>query len=120
VEAYAARWQIEQVLRYGKSELGIKSVRVKQWEARSKLLAIVSLVYAFLIDVLGDSTGALLKRVLAWAHRTGRQAQSAWRPLYRLRMALSALWKNTPRTSSISYVSSGCVIWYMPVHLRHS
>jgi hypothetical protein len=93
VEAYAARWQIEQVLRYGKSELGIESVRVKQWEVRRKLLAIVSLVYAFLIDLLGDSTGSLLKRVLAWAHRTGRQAQSAWRPLYRLRLALAALWQ---------------------------
>jgi Transposase DDE domain len=93
VEAYAARWQIEQVLRYGKSELGIESVRVKQWEARRKLLAIVSLVYAFLIEVLGDSTGSLLRQVLAWAHRTGRQAQSAWRPLYRLRLALSALWQ---------------------------
>ncbi len=93
VEAYAARWQIEQVLRYGKSELGIESVRVKDWEARRKLLAIVSLVYAFLIEILGDSTGYILKRVLAWAHRTGRQAQSAWRPLYRLRLALSALWQ---------------------------
>ena len=93
VEAYAARWQIEQVLRYGKSELGIESVRVKQWEVRRKLLAIVSLAYAFLIDLVGDSTGYLLKRVLAWAHRTGRQARSAWRPLYRLRLALSALWQ---------------------------
>jgi hypothetical protein len=93
VEAYAARWQIEQVLRYGKSELGIESIRVKQWEVRRKLLAIVSLVYAFLIDLVGDSTGALLKRVLAWAHRTGRQSQSAWRPLYRLRLALAALWQ---------------------------
>jgi hypothetical protein len=93
VEAYAARWQIEQVLRYGKSELGIESVRVKKWEVRRKLLALVSLAYAFLINLLGDSTGSLLKRVLAWAHRTGRQAQSAWRPIYRLRIALSALWQ---------------------------
>jgi len=92
-EAYAARWQVEQVLRYGKSELGIESIRVKQWEARRKLLAIVSLAYAFLIDLLGDSTGATLKKVLAWAHRTGRQAGSAWRPLYRLRLALSTLWQ---------------------------
>jgi hypothetical protein len=97
VEAYACRWQIEQNLRYGKSELGLESMRVKSWEARDKLLAIVGLVYAFLISVLGDSTGWLLKQVLCWAHRTGRQAQSAWRPLYRLRWALSALWqKYTP------------------------
>lgn len=80
VEAYAARWQIEQVLRYGKSELGIESVRVKAWETRRKLLAIVSLVYAFLIALLADSTGHLLKQILAWAHRTGHQANTAWRP----------------------------------------
>ncbi len=93
VEAYAARWQIEQVLRYGKSELGIESIRVKSWEVRMKLLAIVSLVYAFLIDLLGDCKSLLLEQVLKWAHRTGRQAHSAWRPLYRLRLALSALWQ---------------------------
>ncbi len=93
VEAYAGRWQIEQMLRYGKSELGIESIRVKDWESRHKLLAIVGLTYAFLIDLLGDSTGSLLNQVLAWAHRTGRQANSAWRPLYRLRLALSALWQ---------------------------
>jgi hypothetical protein len=92
VEAYAARWQIEQMLRYGKSELGIESIRVKDWQSRNKLLAIVGLTYAFLIDLLGDSTGSVLNGVLAWAHRTGRQANSAWRPIYRLRLALSALW----------------------------
>jgi hypothetical protein len=93
VEAYAGRWQIEQMLRYGKSELGIESIRVKDWESRNKLLAIVGLTYAFLIDLLADSTGSLLQQVLAWAHRTGRQAKSAWRPVYRLRLALSALWQ---------------------------
>jgi hypothetical protein len=91
VEAYAKRWQIEQVLRCGKSELGIESIRVKQWEVRMKLLAIVSPVYAFLIDLLGYSTGSLLKRVLAWVHGTGRQAKAAWRPLYRIRLSLAAL-----------------------------
>lgn len=93
VEAYAGRWQIEQNLGYGKSELGLESMRVKSWEVRDKLLAIVSLVYAFLISVLGDSSGLLLNQVLSWTHRTGRQADSAWRPLYRLRLALSALWQ---------------------------
>lgn len=97
VEAYAGRWQVEQMLRYGKSELGIESIRVRSWEARKKLLALVSLAYAFLIDLLGDSTGLLLRQVLRWAHRTGRQAKDAWRHLYRLRIALAALWqKYTP------------------------
>jgi hypothetical protein len=51
------------------------------------------LAFAFFIDLLGDSTGATLKKVLAWAHRAGRQAGSAWRPLYRLWLALSAFWQ---------------------------
>jgi len=97
VQAYAARWQIEQMLRYGKSELGIESVRVRDWESRRKLLALASLAYAFLIYLLGDSTGILLNKIINWAHRTGRQAKAAWRHLYLLRIALSALWqKHTP------------------------
>jgi len=97
IEAYAARWQIEQMLRYGKSELGIESIRVRDWEARRKLLALVSLTYAFLTDLLGDSTDTLLNKIINWAHRTGRQAKESWRHLYRLRSALAVLWqKYTP------------------------
>lgn len=92
VQAYAARWTIEQMLRYGKSELGIESLRLRDAEARHKLLAIVSLTYAFLIDLLGESTSALLAHTLRCAHRTGRQAHAGWRPLYRLRAALAVLW----------------------------
>jgi hypothetical protein len=103
VEAYAARWQIEQMLRYGKSELGIESIRVKDWEARRKLLALVSLAYAFLIYLLGDSTGTLLSKIINWAHRTGRQAKEAWRHLYRLRIALAVLWqKHTPNFQGVT------------------
>ena len=97
VVAYAARWQIEQMLRFGKSELGIESVRVRDWPVRAKLLAIVSLAYAFLVDLLADLTDPLVPRLLRWAHRTGRQARDAWRPLYRLRLALANLGKrHTP------------------------
>jgi hypothetical protein len=103
VEAYAARWQIEQMLRYGKSELGIASVRVRDWEVRRKLLALASLAYAFLIYLLGDSTSILLNKIINWAHRTGRQAKTAWRHLYLLRIALSTLWqKHTPNFQGAS------------------
>lgn len=76
VQAYVARWQIEQMLRYGKNELGIESVRVCEWETRAKLLALVSLVYAFLVDLLGDGSAPFLPALLRWAHRTGRQANA--------------------------------------------
>lgn len=92
VVAYGARWAIEQELRFSKSELGIESIRVRGWEARSKLLAIASLAYAFLVDLLDDGAGELIPALLRWAHRTGRQAKDAWRSLYRLRSALANLW----------------------------
>ncbi|HZS00149.1 MAG TPA: transposase [Chloroflexota bacterium] len=99
VEAYWARWQIEQQLRFGKSELGIESVRVRDWEARAKLLALVALTYACLVHLLGDGTDPLLPAVLRWAHRTGTQARERWRPLYRLR---AALWnKHTPSLQGV-------------------
>jgi hypothetical protein len=97
VEAYAARWAIEQEQRFAKSELGIESVRVRGWEPRAKLLAIASLAYAFLVNLLDDGSGEIIPSLLRWVHRTGRQAKEAWRGLYRLRAALSNLWnKYTP------------------------
>jgi len=97
VQAYAARWQIEQMLRFGKCELGIESIRVRSWQARHKLLAIAALAYSFLIQFLGDGCSALIDAVLRFAHRTGRQSHSAWRHLYLFRAALSYLWqRHTP------------------------
>ena len=97
VEAYAARWAVEQLLRFTKSELGIQSVRVRAWAPRGKLLGLVSLASAFLLDLPGDSTAPLVSAVLHWAHRTRRQTRDAWRSLYRLRLGLSSLWNaHTP------------------------
>jgi hypothetical protein len=97
VLAYGARWAVEQELRFGKSELGVESVRVRDWEPRAKLLAIASLAYAFLVRLLGDGTAGIIPAILRWAHRTGRQANAAYRSLYRLRAALSNLWnRHTP------------------------
>jgi hypothetical protein len=97
VEADAARWQIEQTIRFNKSVLGVESVRVRDWEPRQKLLGLVALAYAFLLFLLGDGSSALVQRLLRVLHRRGRQARDAWRPLYRLQQALASLWKrHTP------------------------
>ena len=93
---------IEQQLRFGKSELGIESIRVRAWESRRKLLGLVSLAYAFLVDLLDEGTAALASAVLCWAHRTGHQARTAWRSLYRLRLGLSFLWNaHTPNPQEL-------------------
>ena len=102
VEAYAARWQFEQMLRYGKSDLGVESIHVRDWEPRHKLLALVGLAYAFLVELLDDGKGRLVSTILHRAHRTGRQARKAWRSLYRLRAGSTALrQKYTPNFQGV-------------------
>jgi hypothetical protein len=102
VEAYAARWHIEQTLRFAKSELGIESVRVRRAAPRHKLFALVSLAYAFLIALLPLAHSPLGDALLRWAHRTGTRNRLAVRPLYRLRAALAALWhRHTPNLQGI-------------------
>lgn len=91
--AYRRRWQIETSFRYGKSELALESPRLWSWENRLKLLALVVLVYAFLIFLLADRPTDSIQALLRLkCHRTGKRCQQALVPLYRLRWALSRLW----------------------------
>jgi len=91
--AYRRRWQIELAFRYNKSELAMESPRVFGLENRLKLLGIVTLIYAFLLDLLFSDHQRLIEKVLRLkCHRTGSRCQEALVPLYRLRWALSRLW----------------------------
>lgn len=93
VFAYRRRWQIELVFRYNKSELALESPRVFGMENRLKLLGIVTLVYAFLLDLIFSDHQELVKKVLLLkCHRTGSRCREVLVPLYRLRWALSRLW----------------------------
>ena len=97
VEAYARRWQIEEVWRVSKSELAFESPRVEQWEVRQKLLLLAALAYAFLLHLLDPSFGELRAQLLRnWCHRTGKRYRTVAAPLYRLRSALSRLWQAAP------------------------
>jgi hypothetical protein len=88
--AYGRRWQIEWEFRFEKSELAIASIRVRDWEARRKLLLLVTLVYAFLLTFLEPAFETVLQWFLHfWDHQTGRRARTTRMPLYRLRRALS-------------------------------
>lgn len=92
VLAYARRWQLEMVWRYGKSELGMESVRVWTWERRKKLLLLAVLAYAFLVALLDPAYDLLRTWLLQhWCHRTGKRSRITPTPLYRLRSALSCL-----------------------------
>jgi hypothetical protein len=93
VLGYNRRWQIETSFRLDKSELAIESFRLLDWQARQKLMLIVALVHAFLLSLLAPALDFLRNWLLdAWCHRTGKRSRSAAAPLYRLRLAISALW----------------------------
>src|SRR5215470_10538450 len=94
VQISSRRWQIEWSFRFEKSELGIEHIRIREWEAHQKFLAMVSLVYAFLLSLL-EEEGALVRIWLLdrWDHQTGKRARQAVQPLYRVRRALSRLWQ---------------------------
>src|SRR5215469_5707533 len=63
VQIYSRRWQIEWSFRFEKRELGIEHIRVREWEAHLKFLAIVTLVYAFLLWLL-EGEGPLVRSCL--------------------------------------------------------
>jgi hypothetical protein len=96
VFAYARRWQIEMVWRFGKTELAMQSPRLWSWDNRLKLLLIVSLVYAFLLTLLDPLLKPLRDILLQrFCPRTGKRSRETPTPLYRLRTALTYLWLST-------------------------
>jgi hypothetical protein len=93
VLGYNRRWQIETTIRFDKSELAIESIRIFDWQARKKLMLILAIVHAFLLSLLAPVFDYLRAWLLdTWCHRTGKRSRSAAAPLYRLRLALCALW----------------------------
>jgi hypothetical protein len=89
---YMRRWQVELAFRFLKSELALESPRLWFWHNRLKLLAIVALLYAFLVSLLLPPFDPLRTYLLTtWCKRTGKRHRSAAMPLYRLRYAIARL-----------------------------
>ncbi len=87
--SYMHRWEVEQGFRFLKSEMAIESPRLWFWDNRMKIMAIVTLVYDFLLQMVrnwGSITQLIFKR---WCHRTGERYRLASIPLYRFRSAFS-------------------------------
>lgn len=97
VFSYVSRWKIEESFRFQKCELLIDSLRLQGWQARRKMLLLVTLAYGFLLTMLGPplwlARGTLL---LQWCQRADWRLWQAKVPLYRLRWALSRLWQAHP------------------------
>lgn len=93
VLGYNRRWQIETCIRFEKSELALESIRILDWETRKKLMFILAIIHSFLISLLAIALDPLYRWLLQFGcHRTGKRSRSCAAPLYRLRLALSALW----------------------------
>jgi len=97
VLAYARSFHIEMAFRNLKSEMAIQSLRVYDWEARLKLLGMLTLAYAFLMDLMGKAWRTARDWLLDYAcHRTGEHLREVEIPFTRLRIALSKLWLASP------------------------
>ena len=97
VFAYMRRWQSELAWRFDKSELAFQSPRLWRGQERMKLLAMATLAYAFLLQLLAPCYEPLRLWLLrSFCHRTRWHLRWVKVPLYRLRSALSRLWQRYP------------------------
>lgn len=87
--SYIHRWEVEQSFRCCKSELGMESPRLWFFQRTLKLLAMVSLVYDFLLRMLANWKPWTKQLFATWCHRTGNRYNKAAVPIYRLRAAIS-------------------------------
>jgi hypothetical protein len=86
--SYIQRWDIEQAFRFNKSELGIQSLRLRDFEDKLKMLALVTLIYEFLLQLWRNWHTAAFCIINKWCHRTDKRLQLSRLPLYRLRLAI--------------------------------
>lgn len=86
--SYLRRWDIEQAFRFNKSELGIQSIRLWEWENRKKMMMLVILVYDFLLRFFRNWENIAWACINQWMKRTGKRLTKTRQPLYRLRNAL--------------------------------
>ena len=89
--SYIQRWDIEQAFRFNKSELGIESIRLYAFDKRLKMMALVTLVYDFLLQFWRNWKAAALMLINKWCPRTHKRFLKAQMPIYRPRAALFAL-----------------------------
>ncbi|HYU71058.1 MAG TPA: transposase [Ktedonobacteraceae bacterium] len=94
VFAYRARWKIETVFRYGKSELCLETVNLQEQGKREKMLLIVMVVYMFLLWLMQEKQKELVMWLLQhYCHRTGKKQNALTFPIYRVRWAISRYWQ---------------------------
>ena len=91
LRSYMKRWDVEQVFRFGKTAMGIESLRLWFWENRLKLLMLVTLVMAFVLTLFDTAKKFSWRLIKTWVPRTGNRQKKTFLPIYRLRLAISQL-----------------------------
>ena len=77
--------------------MAIQSLRVYEWEARLKLLGLLTLAYAFLMDLMREEAKTARDWLIEYAcHRSGEHLRQGEIPFTRLRLALWKLWLAYP------------------------
>ena len=87
--SYMHRWEVESGFRFLKAEMKIESPRLWFWDNRLKFMAMVTLVYDFMLRMLRNWSAIVQVFLKRWCHRTGKRYQLASVPLYRFRQAIS-------------------------------
>lgn len=87
--SYIKRWDIEQTFRFNKSELGIQSIRLWDFENRKKMMMLVTLVFDFLLQFWRNWQCIAWGAINYWCPRTGNRLAEIHQPIYRLRAAFS-------------------------------
>jgi Transposase DDE domain len=94
VFAYRARWKIETVFHYGKSERCLETVNLHEQGKREKMLLMVMVVYMFLLWLMHENQKDLVRWLLQqYCHRTGKKQNELTFPIYRVRWAISRYWQ---------------------------
>ena len=89
LKSYIQRWDIEQAFRFLKSELGIQAIRLRDFENRCKMMALVTLVYEFLLQFWRNWHLPAFLFIKKWCQRTDKRLDNNRLPLYRLRLVLA-------------------------------
>jgi hypothetical protein len=90
-QSYIQRWDVEQAFRFIKSELGIHTIRLHEFDNRLKFMALVMLVYEFLLQIWRNWKACALVIINTWCPRSDKRLLNNRLPLYRFRIALANL-----------------------------
>ena len=92
--SYMKRWEVEQMFRCCKAEIGMQSIRVQTWESRLKLFGIALLIYEFLKEIIQKRRHYVERLINIYAPLFGLKRSNV--PFYRLRKAFAVIlnkWK---------------------------